>query len=376
MQRLLFIVNGLGLGNATRCHAVIDHLIQRGYTVDVLTSGNGRDYFAAVEEIGQLLSFESLRYGERKGRVSVTATLMLAPVLIRTLFANARLTRRLIRSGGYVGAVIDSDYTMIVANQRDIPVFAINNADVVVHECRRREIPRSIYLQYLIELADYWFHRLVPDVVLSPVTANMWPDTANIRHIPPPIRSSLRPRPASREPRRVLVMLSGSGFASNTAFLDDLRLPPGVRVDVIGGTGTDTDVITYHGKVYRNAELLSEADVMVVNGGYSAVSEAIVLRKPVVVIPIENHAEQFINALTVESLGLGLMADQTTAPVAIARIFDEYGEFVRAHQTSLVPTDGAAVAADLIVRRVSGQTDEPEAGRPSSRATRATRATR
>jgi UDP:flavonoid glycosyltransferase YjiC (YdhE family) len=107
---------------------------------------------------------------------------------------------------------------------------------------------------------------------------------------------------------------------------------------------------------------------MVVNGGYSAVSEAIVLRKPVVVIPIENHAEQFINALTVESLGLGLMADQTTAQVAIARMFDEYGEFVRAHQTSLVPTDGAAVAADLIVRRISGEADEPEAGCPTTRA--------
>ena len=165
-------------------------------------------------------------------------------------------------------------------------------------------------------------------------------------------------------------MLSGSGFASNTAFLTGLRLPPGVKIDVIGGTGINTEVITYHGKIYRNAELLHAADIMVVNGGYSAVSEAMVLRKPVVVIPIENHAEQFVNAATVEALGLGLVADQTTAGVAIARIFDQYDEFLRAHQTSQVPTDGAAIAAELIVRRISGQADQPEAGRRTTCASR------
>ena len=111
MERILFIVNGLGLGNATRCHAVIGHLANKGYTVDVLTSGNGKDYFSSVEEIGQLIPFESLRYGERNGRVSVTATLFLAPKLIRTLLRNARLTRRLIRSGGYRGVVIDFGLT-------------------------------------------------------------------------------------------------------------------------------------------------------------------------------------------------------------------------------------------------------------------------
>ena len=201
MKRLLFIVNGLGLGNATRCHAVIGHLVQRGYTVDVLTSGNGKDYFSSVEEIDQLISFESLRYGERNGRVSVMATLLLVPQLVRTLLRNARLTRRLIRSGGYRGVVIDSDYTMLAARDRDIPVFAINNADVVVHECRRRKLPRSVYLQYLIEWADAWFHRVAPDRVLSPVAANMWPDTEDIRHIPPLVRPFLAARPPARKAR-------------------------------------------------------------------------------------------------------------------------------------------------------------------------------
>ena len=41
----LFVINGLGMGNSTRCHAVIEALVQAGWRVHVLTSGNGLAYF-------------------------------------------------------------------------------------------------------------------------------------------------------------------------------------------------------------------------------------------------------------------------------------------------------------------------------------------
>ena len=57
-----------------------------------------------------------------------------------------------------------------------------------------------------------------------------------------------------------------------------------------------------------NADLLARADALVINAGYSAVSEAFVLRKPVFVVPVPGHAEQFVNACLVKDLGLGFMA--------------------------------------------------------------------
>jgi hypothetical protein len=41
----LFLVNGLGLGNSTRCHAVMQELAEGGCRLHVLTSGNGFNYF-------------------------------------------------------------------------------------------------------------------------------------------------------------------------------------------------------------------------------------------------------------------------------------------------------------------------------------------
>src|SRR5258705_10206825 len=60
-----------------------------------------------------------------------------------------------------------------------------------------------------------------------------------------------------------------------------------------------------------NIELLAGADGLVINGGYSAVSEAFVLRKPVFVVPVPGHAEQFVNARLVSSLGLGFVATES-----------------------------------------------------------------
>jgi len=46
MNRILFLVNGLGLGNSTRCHAVIEQLLTAGSDIEVVTSDNGLWFFA------------------------------------------------------------------------------------------------------------------------------------------------------------------------------------------------------------------------------------------------------------------------------------------------------------------------------------------
>ena len=53
-------VNGLGLGNSTRCHAVMQCLAAAGCRIHVLTSGNGLSYFQNRDGIESLSEMESL----------------------------------------------------------------------------------------------------------------------------------------------------------------------------------------------------------------------------------------------------------------------------------------------------------------------------
>ena len=101
-------------------------------------------------------------------------------------------------------------------------------------------------------------------------------------------------------------MLSGSRFGSPVMFN---RTDWPFDIDVVGRPAAgDLDGparIRFHGKLLDNKALVEKADLVVVNGGFSAVSESFSMRKPLVVIPVPNHAEQWINARTIEHLGSG-----------------------------------------------------------------------
>jgi hypothetical protein len=358
-RRVLFIVNGLGMGNSTRSDSIMQHLRHLGYVADILTSGNGLRYFREHRHKGQLFSFGSLAYGDdASGNLSIPRTLMSVPSQLRTYISNVLFLRSLLKKRAYCAIVIDSDYTVLWARP-NVPIIALNNADIVVAEIRRRgTYPRSIRLHLLIERLDYLFHRCIPDLILSPSIISD-EDAGRFRHFPPFVRPGLTPSCASPELRNLLVMLSGSQFASRADFVNKVDLRGGIRVDVVGRDGESSQSIRYHGSVLDNMGILQGADAMVINAGFSAVSEAVVMGKPMVVIPIENHAEQHINAKLIEESGLGLMASIETAPQRLEDLIRRFPEFQAAHKEFNASTDGAEMAARAMVDFLEKQTVRP-----------------
>ena len=53
-KKILFLINGLGLGNSTRCFAIIERLKLLNAEISVITSGNGKWFFSDKEEIENL----------------------------------------------------------------------------------------------------------------------------------------------------------------------------------------------------------------------------------------------------------------------------------------------------------------------------------
>jgi uncharacterized protein (TIGR00661 family) len=353
MKKILFIVNGLGLGNSTRCEAILEELVAQGNRVDILTSNNGVYFFKGSCFPFNIFEFRGFYYGRKNGKLSVWRTLLAIPHFVLILVRNVKILKNLLLKNNYSAIVIDSDYTLFwLKKWIKIPIFAINNADIVVNECNALPaFPNEVRMQYFIEVCDHWFHTKIPDVVLSPsLRLFAREENRRIKHFAPFVRKGLEVRPPNYQLKNILVMLSGSQFKSSAQFLEHLNRLPGVRIDVVGQDGESNDWITYHGKLRDNKGLINEADMMVVNGGFSAVSEAIVLRKPVVVIPVPNHAEQFINGKLVEDLGLGLCANMENVVVRINEMVGRFPSFVDVHQKHNISTHGAEEAARLIHR--------------------------
>ena len=96
-----------------------------------------------------------------------------------------------------------------------------------------------------------------------------------------------------------------------------------------------------------------KADMLVVNGGFSAVSEAFVMRKPLIVIPVPNHAEQWVNARTICELGVGMMAREEELEDALTQGLARIESFRAAYARLPNAPDGAEQAARRILDTVA-----------------------
>lgn len=365
-KSVLFIVNGLGLGNSTRCAAIIHELFKLGYHIDVLTSANGLNYFEKPTEVSQLFSFQALLYGKTNGKLSILKTILAIPKLFIIFVKNCWQLKSILKKNPYDAIVFDSDYTvasLLLRWQRPRPLLiAVNNAQVIVNECKKlTQWPKNILLQYWIEKLDCWFHYIVPDLIICPTfgynpnfNKNTQFRSDKTKVIPPIVRSGLISRPKSQTPTNILVMLSGSQFGSKLDFLNRLNINT-LKISVIGKDGESNEQLRFYGKFYNNQDLINTADILVINAGFSAVSEAIALRIPAVVIPIEYHAEQYINSFLFEKSGLGLIATEENAHEKIIEILYNFKKYKKIHEDLNAPTNGAQMASSLIEDRIRSQ---------------------
>jgi uncharacterized protein (TIGR00661 family) len=358
-RRILFIINGLGMGNSTRCHSIIEKLHDKSYSIDVVTSGNGIDYFRHnMSCINDLMEIRSLFYKKYKGKLSIPSTVLSLPILAVFYTQNIYLLYHILKNKSYDAVIIDSDYTiMFLRKIFSIPVFAINNADIVVNEIRKMgKIPINIFMQYLVEKLDYWFHLLFVDFVLSPAileSYNNSPDSNyHIHHFPPLIRKGLTVTDNKKAVENILVMLSGSQFATDVSFIENKPNFPNITITVIGRNGASSEKVKYLGKVFNNISQLNMADILIINAGFSAVSEAVLLRKPCVVIPIDNHAEQYVNAQIMERKGYAVIAGLDNVWEKTDEIITNYDAYRQNLDRKVLPLNGSFLVAEMIDARI------------------------
>jgi len=353
---ILFLINGLGMGNSTRCHAVMQPLAERGHRIHVLTSGNGLKYFERQPEVATLHEMAAFFYSKRKGRISGWQTLLAGRQLLHLARDKRAQLEKLLAQLKPAVAVTDSEYAIGPLRRAGVPIVALNNSEVVVSDYLRwRDNPRAVRSQFwFIEFPDYLFHRHFCDLVLSPAPHPGPARHPKFRRVGLIVRRAVRDAaqalaqsafPPPHELRNVVFMLSGSIFASAIP-LDTFEEP--FHIDVVGREGQSTPRVTYHGRLLDNLPLLMKADALVINGGYSAVSEALALNKPTFVLPVAGHAEQYVNARLVAELGRGYVAHDET-------VMDMLLGFYRTNVWSGLQTpqpisgvDGAARAAAAI----------------------------
>ncbi|MES2965538.1 MAG: glycosyltransferase family protein [Bdellovibrionota bacterium] len=353
-MNILAIVNGFGLGNATRCEPLFMEFARevKPLSIDIATSGNGVAYFRGRPYVRRLVRLRSLNYGGGTTGISLFGLLSALPRTFVSFFSNALVIAKTLRRNDYDLVLIDSDYTALVFRIFSrVPVVAVNNSESVIAECLRTRPPVSVWPQFLVELFDFLFHRWVPTLTLAP-TLN--PSTVESRAVVPiPLLSrftSTRNRknePA--RPFRVFFMFSASELGPDPR--DFIRICPR---DVVVTRISKDNRANPDGSFRDVSNELQLADLIVSNAGLGTISDAIATRTPILVVPISGHCEQWANAKMIERLGLGEASTMETFPAKLRMIRDDYEAYREAFERFTPRQEHSPrLAVSVVLRRLA-----------------------
>ncbi|UYZ61389.1 MJ1255/VC2487 family glycosyltransferase [Hymenobacter weizhouensis] len=323
-MNILYGVPGEGLGHATRSKVVIGHLLSQGHNVQVVSSSRAYQLLAAnfpgrVHEIrGFHLAYKQLTVSKSR---TAALTLRTAP---ENLQVNFRKYRELL--GSFAPDAVISDFesfSFLFAKLKRLPVISIDNMqilsraqlDVAVPPQERGNL--SLARQIVRAKLPGSHHYLVTTFFRLPLLKE------RTTLVPPIIRPEILAQTPTRG-QHVLVYQSATTQKDLVALLQQL---PGQEFRVYGFNREED-----HGNVQLRAfseqgfiQDLASAQAVVTNGGFSLISEAVYLHKPICAVPIPAQFEQFLNAAEVEKLGYGRHFSALTPDHLKAFLYDLSG---------------------------------------------------
>jgi len=302
MARIVYGIAAEGMGHATRSRPIIEEL-RKSHQVKVVTGDRAYDYLRKDFDCEKIQSFH-IRY--RNNAVSD----------LGTFFMNLKNSRRLLNSFRKVRSMINEfrpdmiitdfePFTNYIGNMRAIPVISIDNMNILL-QCRL-DIP-----------AKYWVHSLKSRIItklLCPsadryiITTFFYPEVKNDKAtlVAPILRKEI----VRLKPRKEDFVLVYQTSRSNKKLFELLK-----RVDekfVIYGFNKERTDKNLHYKKSSNEEYydnLRKCKAVITNGGFSLISEALYMKKPVLSIPVRKQFEQTNNALWLEREGYGKFSEK------------------------------------------------------------------
>jgi uncharacterized protein (TIGR00661 family) len=331
-MRILYGVVGEGMGHAMRSRVVIDHLA-RSHEVQVVVSGRAHDYLKTRESdrlgVNRIWGL-TIVYEDNEVRNFRTAFQNLRGAVTGGWPQNVLAYFELARA--FQPEVVVSDFeswSYLYAKAHRLPVISLDNIQIVSRCTHAPEILAGHELDF--QLAKGIVKAKLPGSLHYLITSFFFPPLRKARtSLHPPV---LRPEvlSARSEPGDHLLLYQTS--ESNEA-LPALLAASGRECRVYGYR-RDLAADLVEGNVrYRPfsettfIDDLRTARAVVANGGFTLLSEAVYLHKPVLASPVRKQFEQVLNSRYVQAEGYGLAAEALDAH-ALGAFLERVPEFER-----------------------------------------------
>nr|WP_262890471.1 MJ1255/VC2487 family glycosyltransferase [Rhodocytophaga rosea] len=319
-MNILYGVPGEGMGHATRSKVVIDFLLKE-HNVQVVSSSRAYQFLTKsfpkrVHEI------KGLHFAYKNAQVSKLGTFLLNLQTAPTNLLH-NFSQYLLMDKNFKPDVVISDFesfTYFFAKQHQIPLLSIDNMQVMDRCALDIEIPSEEKNNY--RLAKSIVHAKVPGAkhyfISSFFDAPLKKKDTSL--VPPIVREAICKAQVSSGDH-ILVYQTSSSLNGIKKILHQIR---DINFYVYGFNKDEQDKNVIF-KLFSEDGFVNDlagAKAVIANGGFSFISEAVYLKKPVYSFPLQNQFEQFMNAAYIDKLGYGRHFTELKADFLKAFLYD------------------------------------------------------
>ncbi len=320
-MNILYGVPGEGMGHATRSKVVIDHLLQKGHNVSIVSSGRAFLFLdKAFPE--RVIEIKGFHFAYKNAEVSKTATFLsnLKSAGKNLVYNTGK--KRLIQKNFKPDMVISDfeSFSFFFAKEHRLPIISIDNMQVMDRCILDITISKEEKNNYL--LAKNIVKVKVPGCDHYFISSFFEADfkKKNTSIVPPIVREIIQKAKVSKG-KHIVMYQTSSSLKTVKEVLQQLPQETfyvyGMNLDA-----TEGNVVFKPFSETGFINDLASAKAVIANGGFSFISEAVYLKKPVYSFPIHNQFEQWMNAAYINKLGYGRHFDTLAADHLKAFLYD------------------------------------------------------
>lgn len=317
-MRILYGVTGEGMGHAMRSRVVLEHLLKEGHEIEIVASNRASDYLQ--ERIGNTTKIHGFHLVLEENRVRKGKTLW-----SNILESGAGVPKNILAYFEMIDrfepeAVISDfeSWSYLYAKNHRLPIFSIDNMQII-NRCTH---PDSILDG---ETANFQFTKAfvkskLPFCDHYLITTFFHPEVRKKNtSLHPPI---LRPEILAATPSQGEHLLVYQTAVGNDT-LEEVLANTGLECRIYG-MRRDIEEELVEGNLRHRPfsemgfiEDLASAHAVIAGSGFTLMSEAVYLQKPMLAIPLAGQFEQVLNARYLEHEGFGQcgsdLQDQTVS---------------------------------------------------------------
>jgi len=303
MAKILYGVAGEGMGHAVRSRVAIEFLSKEN-KVKVVSAAKAYEYLSKFFDVEKIDYLKIIYRNNKAANLLIFFNNVLrSPVIIFRCWKILKIIKN------FKPDLIITDFEPFVdyfAFFKKIPVISIDNQHFITKATHN--IPKKYWI-------DAFLTKLVVKVFI--IKANKY--FINTLHdVKMHDKNSVSIRPLLRKD----IIDANSSYGNHilvyqTSKSDKNLLSELQKIDekfVVYGFYESRKLgnVTLKSEIKEFLNDLLSCKAVITNGGFTLISEALYLKKPVLSIPVKRQFEQILNALYLEKLGFGMRAEETS----------------------------------------------------------------